>query len=332
MINKFEKKVLDTIRKFNMITPGDNIIACVSGGADSMALLNSLLNLKNLTKYNELIVCHVNHMLRKEAEEETKFVKDFCEDNNIRCFVKYVDINAIAKENKIGLEEAGRIERYKFFDEIAKKEGFNKIAVAHNKKDNSETVLMHLLRGSGLNGLTGIHPVRDNFIRPIIKCTREEIEEYLKEENIEFKVDKTNSENDYTRNKIRNELIPYLEKEYNENIVDSLDRLSEIASEEQEFIKSEIERNYSKCLKKANETSIELDLKKFNLNHRFIRKQIAIHTITSLLGNSTNIAKVNIDDIVELAENNVGNKNLFPNKNIKVYIKSGIIYFYKLTN
>ena len=332
MINKFEKKVLDTIRKFNMISPGDNIIACVSGGADSMAMLKTLINLKQLTKYNELVVCHVNHMLRKEAEEETEFVKDFCEKHDIRCFVKYVDINAIAKENKIGLEEAGRKERYKFFNEIKEKENINKIAVAHNKKDNSETVLMHLLRGSGLNGLTGIHPVRDYYIRPIIKCTREEIENYLKENNIEFKVDKSNEELDYTRNKIRNKLIPNLEKEYNENIVDSLDRLSEIVMEEQEFIEEEIKKTYSKCLLKESNNSVELDLKKFNLNHKFLKEQIIIYIISKLLGNNNNIEKVNIEDIVELADKNIGNKYLYPNKEIKVYVKSGIIYFYYITN
>ena len=332
MINKFEKKVLDTIRKFNMISPGDNIIACVSGGADSMAMLNALINLKKLTKYNELIVCHVNHMLRKEAEEETEFVKDFCEKQDIRCLVKYVDINAIAKENKIGLEEAGRKERYKFFNEIKEKENINKIAVAHNKKDNSETVLMHLLRGSGLNGLTGIHPVRDYYIRPIIKCTREEIEDYLKDNNIEFKIDKSNEELDYTRNKIRNELIPYIEKEYNKSIIDSLDRLSEIISEEQDYLKEEIKKEYTKCLLKDSEEVVELDLKKFNLNHKFIKEQIIIFIISKLLGNNNNIEKVNIDDVIELAEKNIGNKYLHPNKNIKVFVKGGIIYFYCLTN
>ena len=329
MINKFEKKVLDTIRKFNMISPGDNIIACVSGGADSMAMLNALINLKKITKYNELVVCHVNHMLRKEAEEETEFVKDFCEKHDIRCFVKYVDINAIAKENKIGLEEAGRKERYKFFNEIKERENINKIAVAHNKKDNSETVLMHLLRGSGLNGLTGIHPVRDYYIRPIIKCTREEIEDYLKDNNIEFKVDKSNEESDYTRNKIRNELIPNLEKEFNENIVDSLDRLSELVSDEEDYLKEETEKAFKKCILKEDNKEVIFDLKRFNSNHKVIKQRLVLSTIEKLLGNNNNIEKINIDDIIKLCDNNVGNKQLMPNKRIKVSVKDGKIVLYK---
>ena len=325
MINKFEKNVLETIRKFNMISEGDNIIVAVSGGPDSMALLNTLIKLKNFVKYNNLVVCHVNHMLRKEADEETEFVKAFCEKNDIKCYVKYCDINKIAKENSFGLEEAGRKERYKFFDEIKEKENINKIAVAHNKKDNAETVLMHALRGAGLNGLVGIKPVREIYIRPLIKCSREEIENYLRDNNIEFRIDKSNNENDYTRNKIRNELIPYIEKNFNNNIVDALDRLSENISEEQEFIREQTEQEYKKCVLKEEKNIIELDLKKFNKYNIYLRKQLIMKVINMLAGNSNNIEKVNIDDIIKICENNIGNKKITPNKNIEIYIKGGII-------
>lgn len=326
MINKFEKKVLETIRKYNMISKGDNIIVAVSGGPDSMALLNSLINLEKLVQYNKLVVCHVNHMLREEADEETEFVKDFCKKNGIECYVKYCDINKIAKEKKIGLEEAGRYERYNFFEEIKEKENINKIAVAHNKKDNSETVLMHIIRGAGVTGLSGIKPVRDKiYIRPIIKCSREEIEDYLKNNKIEFRTDKSNAENEYTRNKVRNRLIPFIEKEFNSNIVDSLDRLSEIVSEEQDFINEVAKKEYKRCIQKESKDCIIFDLKKFNSINKFIRKQLILEAIYKVAGNNNNVEKVNLDDIIKICENNVGNKKINPNKKIEIYVKSGFL-------
>ena len=155
---EFEKIVLNTIKENNLIEDKDVIVVAVSGGPDSMALLSCLINLKNknLINYEKLVVAHVNHMIRKESKEETEYVEVFARKHNLECYIKYVDIVKLAKEKKKGLEEVGREERYKFFDEVKEKVGATKIAVAHNKKDNVETVLMHFYRGSGINGLSGI--------------------------------------------------------------------------------------------------------------------------------------------------------------------------------
>ena len=242
-----EEQILKTIKKYELIKNGDTIVIGVSGGPDSMALLNSLINLneKNGLHY-KIVVSHINHGIREEADSETLFVQEFCKEKQISCYVKKEKVEKLAKVQKIGTEEAGRKLRYDFFEEVATKENANKIATAHNANDNAETVLMNIIRGSGTSGLKGIEAERDGkFIRPLIECTRNEIEEYCKEQNLKPKYDKTNMKNIYTRNKIRNILIPLIQKEFNPNIVSSLNRMSQIAKEENEYlqIKSGCNRN-----------------------------------------------------------------------------------------
>ena len=164
-----ENRVLDTIKKYNMLESGDKVVVGVSGGPDSMTLLNILYNLKeklNITIY----VAHINHMIRKEADSETEYVINSCGKLGIEVFVKKTHVEDEAKKIRIGTEEAGRNIRYKFFDEVAQKTESNKIATAHNSNDNAETVLMNIIRGTSISGLKGIEKVRDNkFIRPLIE-------------------------------------------------------------------------------------------------------------------------------------------------------------------
>ena len=191
-------------------------------------------------------------MIRKEAKEDEMYVKEFCEKKQIEFYSKSIDIKKIANNNKIGLEEAGRNARYEFFDEVAKKVQANKIAIAHNKNDNVETIIMHLLRGSGMLGLKGIEPIRGKIIRPLIDCERIEIEKYCDEEMLNPKIDKTNSENIYTRNKIRNIVIPYIQREFNSNILETITRLSSLIKEEDEYINKQTVNVYNSILVKEN--------------------------------------------------------------------------------
>lgn len=169
-----EEKILKTIKKYNLISNGDKIVVAVSGGPDSMCLLNILKNLRQ--KFNiELFVAHINHMIREEADSETEYVKNYCEKNNIKCFIKRANVLEMAKEQKKGTEEMGRIVRYDFFEYVANEVSANKIAIAHTENDNAETILMNLMRGASLEGLKGIEPIRGKYIRPLIECNREEI-------------------------------------------------------------------------------------------------------------------------------------------------------------
>ena len=249
-----KNKVLNTIKKYNLIQENDKIVIGVSGGPDSMCLLHILNGLKEKLNF-EIVVAHINHMIRKEAEEETQYVKNFCDKLGIKCYIKRIDVIDKSNKEKIGTEEAGRKARYDFFEEVLNIVNANKIATAHNENDNAETVLMNIFRGAGTSGLKGIEPIRDNkYIRPIIECERSEIEEYCRVNKLQPKIDKTNLENVYTRNKIRNVLIPEIKKEFNPNIIESLNKLSILARQENNFI-----QEYAKNIME-NELIVEKDL------------------------------------------------------------------------
>ena len=323
-------KILNTINKYNLIQKGDKIVIGVSGGPDSMCLLDSLYCLKD--KLNiEIFVAHINHMIREEADEETEYVKNYCKNKNIKCYVKKADVENLAKEQKIGTEEMGRKIRYEFFNEVAQKENANKIATAHNLNDNVETVLMNIIRGSGISGLKGIEIKRKEtnieYIRPIRECERQEIEKYCEKQNLDPRIDKTNFESIYNRNKIRNEIIPYLKKEFNPNILDGINRLSDIAREEEEYFNKIIVEKYEELKIWENEKEAILDLKEFNKLEKVIKSRIILYTINKINGNVQGVGKIHIEDIIKLCENNIGNKFLTPNKNIKVFVKKGKIFF-----
>ena len=325
--NMLEDKVLNTIKRYEQIKSGGTIVVGVSGGPDSICLLNVLKNLQNELKIN-IVVAHINHMIRKEADSETEFVQDFCEQRDIKCFVKKADVLQIAKEKKLGTEEVGRKIRYDFFEEVKNLVGGNKIATAHNANDNAETVLMNFLRGSGSTGLKGIEPIRDNkLIRPIIECTRQEIEQYCNEKGLNPKYDKTNQENIYTRNKIRNMLIPYIQENFNPNIIETINRMSNLIATDEMYFKSIVKQSYKETFISRTEKEIILDLKKFNVLEKVIKSRLIIYTINELLGTTNGIEKIHIEDVIKLCKNNIGNKYLTPNKNIKIMIKNKKIFF-----
>lgn len=321
-----KEKVLNTILKNELIKYGDTIVIGVSGGPDSITLLHLLQSLKKELGI-KIIVCHINHMLREEAIEDEEYVKEYCIKENIPYYIKRESVQEVAKKQKIGTEEAGRKIRYSFFEEIAKKYNANKIATAHTANDNAETVLLNILRGTGVFGLRGIDPIRnERYIHPLIECTRKEIEEYCVENNLEAKIDKTNAQNIYTRNKVRNSLIPYIEKEFNPNIIQGINRLANIAREETKYIESNVIKVYEELLINE-EKEIVLDLNKFNKVEEFLQKQIIRYSILKLLGTTDGIEKKHIEDIIVLCRRNIGNKFLIPNKNVKIFVKNRKIFF-----
>ena len=327
-----KQKVLETIKKYNLIEDGDKIVLGVSGGPDSISMLNILNEIKNeqIIKF-EIYVAHINHMIREEAIDDEKYVEDYCNKKNIECYIKRVEVEQIANNQKIGTEEAGRNVRYDFFEEILQKTNSNKIAIAHNKNDKIETIIMHLLRGSGLSGLKGIEPIRDNkYIRPLIECERQEIEQYCEKNQLNPRIDKTNFENEYTRNKIRNIVIPYIEKEFNPNILQTLSRLSDVATEESNYIESETQKIYQKILVEKTDKQIALNLKEFNKQEKVIKNRLILLTIKQLMGSTQGIEKIHIEDIIKLCNNNIGNKYLTPNKNIKILVKDKKVNFIKI--
>lgn len=327
-----KKIVKQTIQKYNLIKEKEKIVVGVSGGPDSLSLLHVLYELGY-----DVYVAHINHGLRETANDDEEFVKFFCQVRNIPCFVKHIQLKEALKQDAtlkgMSLEEAGREIRYRFFREVAEENHCQKIATAHHANDNVETVLMNLIRGSGLSGLKGIEPQRDEIIRPLIEVPREMIEVYCTENHLEPRRDETNDETIYTRNKIRLELIPYLEKNINSNVLQNITRMSEIIREEEHFISGQVEESYQKVLKReVPGQEVLCDLKLFNSLDIALKRRIILKSIIKVLGNAKDIEKVHVDDIVKLCKNNVGGKFLTPNKMMKVSILRGKVKFEKIQN
>lgn len=239
MINKF----INTIEKFNMLSNGDRVLAGVSGGADSMLMLELLLEIKD--KYNlTLAVAHIEHGIRGEASiNDAEFVKSFCKNNNIEFHLLSIDAVSESAEFKMSVEEYSRMKRYQFFESF----DYDKIATAHNLTDNIETVLFRLSRGTGLNGICGIPAVRGKIIRPLIEVSSKEIREYCDNNGIDYRVDETNLSNDYSRNYIRNIIVKDF-NEFNSSFEDNASKFISDINEDYSFITAYVDSVYSQCI------------------------------------------------------------------------------------
>ena len=326
-----KNKVKQTIEKYNLIEENDKILVAVSGGPDSLSLLNILHDLGY-----DLCVAHVNHGLRENAQIDDEFVEKFCKEKSIPCYIKKIklkeEMELDVNLKGMSTEEAGRKIRYDFFKEILEEQKCTKIATAHNSNDNVETVIMNVFRGSGMSGLKGIEPIRGNIIRPLIETTRREIEDYCTENELKPRHDESNDETVYTRNKVRLELIPYIEKNINSNVVNNITRMSKIISEEERFILDMVEEAYNKIVLKEEKNIVICKLKLFNELDVVIRKRLILKMIIKVLGNAKDIEKVHVDDVVKLCQNNVGGKFLTPNKNIKISVLQGKVKFERIVN
>lgn len=326
-----EQKIYDFVTKYNLIENGDRIVLGVSGGPDSMCMLDILqkIKMKQLLDF-EIVVAHINHGLRENAILDEEFVRDFCKGRDIPFFVKRVEVAKIAKTQKRGLEETGRMVRYEFFNEVLCKIYGNKIAIAHNRNDNCETIVMNILRGTGTKGLIGMQAKSAKYIRPLIETKRAEIDEYLKQNGIVARQDESNEDNTYTRNKIRNVVLPYIETEFNSNIMMALERLSDIVKEQEDYLRKQTAKIYEQlCVEevnlsedyeynKSNNAEIIMDLKKFNCLEKVMQKRVIFWAIEKILGTTNRIEKIHMEDMIKLCNNNIGNKYLTPNKNLKI--------------
>ncbi|MDF2673134.1 MAG: tilS [Clostridiales bacterium] len=299
-------KIISTIEKYGMIEKGDGIVVGLSGGPDSTCLIHALSTIKELYDIR-IYAVHLNHMIRaEEALRDEKYSENLAKTLDIPFFSKQIPVESYASENKISTEEAGRFLRYNLFEEIARKTGSKKIALAHNMNDQAETILMHLIRGSGLSGISGIRPVRaGKFIRPIIACSREEIEEYCSVNNLNPVIDSSNKETIYTRNRVRLELIPYIKKYFNPNLVENLYKVSDIIRDEDDYLNSRtfIELNRIK-------TGDGVDINSFNLLHISIKRRMVRVLIEGIKGDLDGIQSKHITECVDFIEKKHTGKTL----------------------
>lgn len=276
---------------------GDKIIIAVSGGPDSVCLLDILATLA--PKYNlKLHIAHVNYGLRgKDSDSDEKYVRDLAGKYNIKINV----LNAkkmTSLKNKENLENKLRQIRYSFFEKILTKENFNLIAVAHNQDDQAETVLMRILRGSGLQGLASMSAKSQNIIRPLLDTSRQEIEKYLKEKNISFRIDKSNKDTVFFRNKIRHRLIPYLEKNFKISIKKNLSSLAETISDDFEYIQSSARKESSKIITESDGKIVIKIPALLNLSLS-LQRQVLRNSI-SILSGLHNIELGNIEELLKI--------------------------------
>lgn len=240
--------VRKTIKEHELVKQGDKVIAAFSGGADSVCMLHVLYGLSVSMGFS-LYAAHVHHGLRgKSADGDARFAEEFCQSYQIPFFIQHADVAAYASTNALSIEDAGRRVRYDFFYELLRKLSADVIATAHHKNDNAETVLHHLLRGSGINGLQGILPKNGRIIRPLIAVAGCETKDYCITNGLSYRTDESNSDKSFTRNRIRLELIPYLENNFNSNIVSALCGLSEIAAADKRYFDQMTEKLSKKLL------------------------------------------------------------------------------------
>ncbi|MCG6840503.1 tRNA lysidine(34) synthetase TilS [Fusobacterium nucleatum] len=303
---KLFREILNINKKYNLIESNDIIIVGFSGGPDSVFLVEMLKKLQHFFNFKIYLV-HINHLLRGEdADSDENFSFEYAKKNNLEIFIKRIPVKEIAKEVGKTLEEVGREERYKFFSEIYEKVGATKIATAHNKDDQIETFLFRLIRGTSLQGLEGIKIKNNNVIRPISEIYKKDILEYLNKNEIQYKIDKTNFENEFTRNSIRLDLIPFIEERYNIKFKDKIFSL----------IKEIRENNQNNSLNLSDYTDSEnrIILEKTKFLSNFDRKNLL-----GLFLNQKNI-EVNrnkIDEINSLIKSN-GTKKIDLNKTYRV--------------
>lgn len=314
MIDKAKK----AIRRYDMLTRGDAVLVGVSGGADSMALLYLLMDIREEYKIS-LKVAHLNHGFRREASEEAEFVRKSVASLGVSAVIRSIDVPAIMEEEGLSAQEAARNARYAFFQEAALEAGAKRVALAHTADDQAETVLIRLLRGAGPLGLSGIPPVRERWsgtggqhisiIRPLIDCSRNEIEGYLACRRISFVTDSSNLKTDYLRNRVRLELLPFLEG-YNPNIKETLVRTADVAHMDNHYLDMEATKSYKTVSCKDINEDIALEFKPFKALHPAISSRVLRLAVMAVKGDLKRVSFRHISDILELIDSGEGRWSL----------------------
>jgi len=293
--------LLEDVREFltRHSIEGVRVLVAVSGGIDSMALLSALSELDSEFDL-ELHIAHLDHGLRgKSSAEDAEFVRSKVKKLNLPFVVDKRPVDRKIKGKRQSLEEAARSVRYDFLDEVARKKGADFVALGHNRNDQAETILMHVIRGAGLRGLGGMEELKSEYIRPLLRTSRDDIVDYAKEVNLDYRLDKTNKDTSFTRNRIRHDLIPTLKEEYNPGVMDSLIRLGDIARRAQSFIEKNIDDVLDELLTDSTDKKVCFTRRKLLELHPHLQRAVLRKLVQEFKGTRRDIAYHHIEELVD---------------------------------
>lgn len=306
MTTNIEDKFKENIERYKLINENDTIIVATSGGPDSMVLAHLFNKIKDKYKLN-IILAHLNHLHRKEAINDENLVKAMSIDYGLECRVEHASMDDYARRMKISPEDAGRRLRYEFFNKIASDIDNAKIALAHIKDDQAETVLMRMIRGTGLTGLTAMDYKTNNLIRPLLNIRKSEIIDYCKANNIKFAKDMTNYESIYTRNYIRNEIIPMMEA-INPSVIDSIFSMTELLTEDKKIVDYAINLEFKNISTRPNKDTINFERSTFESLDKAYQTRLLIKAIVEIKETYKDFSKENMENFLSLIGLDTGKK------------------------
>ncbi len=323
------EKIKEHILSERLIKHGDRILVAFSGGTDSLALL---LLLDNLKEGMDLTIgaAHVNHGLRgDQADEDEAFCRDFCQTRAIPYYSLIADVTAYAREHKVSIELAGRSKRYTFFKDIMINKGYDICATAHHLDDQAETILLNLMRGTGLSGLTGMQGKRGNFIKPLLSVRKDELIKYLDEAGVTPREDESNKESLYQRNKVRNQIIPYMKEHFNENIEETLERMGKLIQRDLDYLERQVQEAKKNLLDIETKPIQVILRKEAFLQHEAILSRLVLEALKALKHNLTDIEEVHVRDVIALGHKETG-KIIHLKEGIMVKNNYGDLIFEKM--
>jgi tRNA(Ile)-lysidine synthase len=324
------EKIETFLAQHHLIKTNDYLLVAVSGGVDSVVLLNLLFQIKN--KFSlKLEVIHLNHGIReKEADRDAKFVEQLAEKYQLPVFIENVRANDFSKRQGYSEEEGARVLRYRFFKKILDKTGADGVVLGHHADDQVETILDHFMRGSGIKGLCGMPFKRDKYLRPLLCVTRKEIETYADEQSLEYIIDSTNEMLKYRRNRIRHELIPQMKKNFNPGINNVVLRTASIADEVEEYLCSQAQKALQQCLISYKKNKIILDIDSFLNYFTVIQKYILFGILEEWQVNRSLLTTGKIDRVLKLVRDRTPGKRIFLDSNMSILIDQNQIVFFKI--
>ena len=327
MIKEMKNKFLKYIKENSLIEKGDGIVVGLSGGPDSVCLLHLLCSIRDEMEL-KIAAAHINHMIRGvEADGDEEYAKDLCKRLDVKFFALRKDVEEYGREKGMSSETAGRDVRYNFFNKVKDDLNYQKIATAHNANDQAETILMRIMRGTGLEGLGGIPVKREGkYIRPILFMKRKEVEDYCKNSNLEPRIDGTNLEKLYSRNKIRLDILPYMRDNFNKDVVEAINRMALLLQDDNNYILKEVDNYYKKeCIVYKDRVVIKKEA--FNYENAIINRIIR-KAIKDVNGSKYDVEMKHIKEVIDLQRlegnkkidlpGNVFVENVYGDINIKI--------------